>query len=460
MKQSAKFGQRQLKLLLIIILLCVFSACQTNQEQLLTRPTVTIVSTKAQMISEYDDLVDNTVTPTLTPEVEFTIQPTGNITVKLSPTPSPIPTTEATATIEATPTLVPPSLKGPLIGFRASDGLDNDDTALVILDIGAASYKKIVTESIQYPFEVLWHGDGCELYLSNLIDLQGNITWQEPELDGNLIYPYDIKFTEFARLSPDTQWLAYEILYGERYYAGAEFTDIGIINFSSPTEPIFITNDGHAGLFDWSPDSQWLAYADADEHGIRQLFRVSPDGNTKEQLTFHTTPSGIGYIQWSPNGQYIAYAGYSFDENGIGWVDIVNLNDLTVNRARPDVLDFRGVAQDGIWWNLESSEVVFFGKGESESSSSGQIYWADAGTGTIIDSYHAQDTPSGRMGQVYAAGGINQMVIEGEGGYYLLDRATKELQFLIEYYKGGMIYDTESAPFDFPGEENCVYGGG
>ncbi len=136
--------------------------------------------------------------------------------------------------------------------------------------------------------------------------------------------------------------------------------------------------------------------------------------------------------------------------------NIVNLNDLTVHRARPDVLDFTGVRRDGIWWNLESSEVVFFGTGEGDSHRSGQVYWADAETGTIIDSYHSQEVPSGSMGQVYAVG-IDQLVIEGDGGYYLLNRDTKELQFLIEFYDGGIIYDTESAPFDFPGEENCVY---
>ncbi len=310
------------KLLLITMLVWVSSACQTNQEVVSSRSTATIVSTETQAAGEGEhDILMNTVMPTLTPSTVITLQSTRNNTLELSLTPSPIPNVEVvTTTMAATPILLTSVLQGPLIGFRASDG---NETALVILDVGTASYRKIVNEALQYPFEVLWHGNGCELYITNLIDLQGNPTWQKPELDRNVLYPYNIQYSEFARLSPDKQWWAYDILYGEKYYEGAEFTDIGIINFSSPSDSNFITNSGRAGLFDWSPNSQWLAYADADEQGIQQLFRVSPNGSTKEQLTFHTTPSGIGYIQWSPNGQYIAYAGYSFDKNGIGWVDIV-----------------------------------------------------------------------------------------------------------------------------------------
>jgi hypothetical protein len=55
----------------------------------------------------------------------------------------------------------------------------------------------------------------------------------------------------------------------------------------------------------WSPDGTRLAVSRPDDHGIRQLFVVSLDGNAT-QLT--TGTSAVSLPAWSPNGSTIAFA--------------------------------------------------------------------------------------------------------------------------------------------------------
>jgi Tol biopolymer transport system component len=249
-------------------------------------------------------------------------------------------------------------------------------------------------------------------------------------------------------------------LYGEQFFESTEFSDLGVVNLSDPTNPIFLTSDGLANTFAWSPDSLWIAYKHMDVNGVPQLFRASPDGKNIEQLTFHTERLGIGYMVWSPNGRYIAYAGYQSKnegETGIGWVDIVDTHTLGLFRALPTEDDFGGVRQNELWWSLDGAQLVFSGRDWQDSAAATQIYWVNVQDRSIADSYFASDAPGETIDEVYAVGDVNHILFSSNGNFYLLNENDKSYQqFPFNLNSIGQQYESESAPFDFPGEVNCL----
>jgi hypothetical protein len=435
----------------IIFLLCVFSmiACTVAKstipkdsviESLGSTPSTPIINSTAKLTATM-------AAPTPIPRLAQTLPAVGSpASVPVLPTPT---MSENLATEEN-------SLRGPLVGFR---GYDDEGDFLVILDIGSDYYREVRGE-IDHPFGRIWHNNGCEIYVSKgTTDLQGVLVWKKPDLDWGILLSHEGAYSEVSLLSPDRQWLAYDILYGEQYYEDSEFSDLGIVNFSTPTNPLFLTSDGQANEFSWSPDSQWLAYKHVDESGVPQLFRTSPDGENQEQLTFHTKRLGIGYIVWSPDGRYIAYAAYqSMDEGvtGTGWVDIVDTHTLSLYRAHPKTDDFGGVRQNEIWWSLDGTQLVFSGRDWQDSTTETQIYWVDVQEKSIVDSYFASAAPGGSINEVYAVGGMDQILFGTYNAFYVLnasDKSYKQIPFDLNSI--GQRYDSESAPFNFPGEENC-----
>ncbi len=347
-------------------------------------------------------------------------------------------------------------LKGPLVGYR---NFDDQGDFVAILDIGNANVRQ-VRGKIDHPFGDLWYGDGCQIYTSQgLVNLNGDIVWQKPDLDWEILLSPEGAYNEVTRLSPDGKWLAYNILYGEQYYEDAEFTDIGIVNLADSSNPQILTADGKAYTFAWSPDSQWLAFKHVDEDGLTQLFRTSPDGDVREQLTFHTEKIGIQYIVWSPNGRYVAYAGYQSKdqgETGIGWVDIVDTSTNSLYQVSPTESDFGGITGDNIWWSLDETRLVFAGREWQNFTTTTHIYWVDIESGSIFDSFFAADFPEGPIDEVHAVGSVDQLLLRTNEDFYLFDALDKSYkQIPIDVNFVGPQVDSESAPFNFPGEDNC-----
>jgi WD40 repeat protein len=382
-------------------------------------------------------------------------QPTADLlpsaTQEPTVTPTPTPSPSATPTPPAAPT-VTPSLQGPLIGFRVDDG---EEIYLLLFDISLGVYREIRSSSTNYPFEVEWVDNGCGAYLGDIIDLKGNIVWQGPDLDWEQIRPHAEYGSEFGRLSPNRQWLAYDILYGERYYEGAEFRDIGVVSLTNPSEFALLTQDGSASLFAWSPDSEWLAYARRDTQGVNQLYRSTPDGQNEQQLTFHANPFGIGFVAWSPDGRFIAYATYGNAEGEPGGVGIVDLENSQQFQIIPHE-DFSGVRRDDIWWELGGTRLLFSGTTWNGGDVS-DIYWVDATTGLITNSFIGSNGPNGYVRQVYPVGDVDHILFSSNDGYYFLDAIDNNRyeKYLDQFDIDGQYYDSEVTPFGFPGEANC-----
>ncbi len=419
---------------------------------------VTSCANVQSTILETSVTVDQTegIQPTISSAVDLntpTLPPTKVLKDLITSTSAPVPSTSVREEI-----LIPEDslLIGPLVGFR---GYDSQGDLLAILDLSNNS-TRIIRSDIDHPFGKLWFNSGCEIITANgTVDLHGSTVWQRPSLDWDILLPDEGAYSKINLVSPDRQWLAYDILYGEQFFESTEFSDLGIVSLTDPSNPVFLTTDGRANTFAWSTDSAWIAYKHVDENGFPQLFRSSPDGRNLEQLTFHTERVGIGYIVWSPDGRYIAYAGYQSKddgETGIGWVDILDTQTLHLYRALPTTDDFGGVHQNEIWWSLDGTQLVFSGRNWQNSADTTQIYWIDVQNSSIIDSYFASAVPEGRIEEVYAVSSVDQILFGTNGNFYLLNVIDKSYR-QIPFNTGaiGQRYDSESAPFDFPGEKNC-----
>lgn len=371
---------------------------------------------------------------------ELTVTPLSHSSLSAMVTPSVVP--EATSALE-----------GPLIGFRVHD---DDSIYLLLFDISMKTFREIRNSRINYPFEVEWVDSGCGLYMGDIIDLAGNVIWEKPILDWEQLMPHADYGGEFRRLSPNRQWLAYDILYGEKYYEGAEFRDIGVVNLTRPSEFTLLTNDGSASLFAWSPDSEWLTFAHEDEKGITQLYRARPDGQDEQQLTFHAEPFGVGFVTWSPDGRFIAYTIFGEAEGEAGGVGIVDLKNSRQLQILPHE-DFIGVRKGEMWWNFTGSGLLFSGTSWNGEEEVTEIFWADGLTGMITNSFIGSNGPNGFIRQVYPVGNIDHILFSSRDGYYLLDASdSNSFKKFSDFFEiSGQYYDSEVTPFNFPGEINC-----
>jgi tricorn protease len=62
---------------------------------------------------------------------------------------------------------------------------------------------------------------------------------------------------------------------------------------------------GPAG-YAWSPDSQWIAYAAAEDRALRNVYAIPAAGGTARPLTFLANAS-ISGLTWSPDGKFLIY---------------------------------------------------------------------------------------------------------------------------------------------------------
>ncbi len=86
--------------------------------------------------------------------------------------------------------------------------------------------------------------------------------------------------------------------------------ELRVVDLDSKQERMLVSGfiGGNFGpsSYTWSPDSKWIAYANAGAQSLRNLFVVPAAGGASHQITFlaNTNVSGI---QWSPDGKFILY---------------------------------------------------------------------------------------------------------------------------------------------------------
>jgi len=236
-----------------------------------------------------------------------------------------------------------------------------------IFDLGTGSLHPLGIQGERLT-ALQWFGDGCELYLNgDVYDLRGDIVWQVPSSVkakiGNL---------NTARLSPEKGWLTYPVFSGSQTLDGSEFVDVEVISTASPFPSYRLTQHGGAEYESivWSRDEKWVCYSDYDGNGVLQIFRATPDGQSREQLTNHEGGLGrVNSMALSPDGTQLAYgivnllatpSPYSYVETDEGWVGIIDLDTLSVTEVRLSKFG-SAFSEGGLWWNQGSDELLVFG---------------------------------------------------------------------------------------------------
>jgi dipeptidyl aminopeptidase/acylaminoacyl peptidase/ketosteroid isomerase-like protein len=106
-----------------------------------------------------------------------------------------------------------------------------------------------------------------------------------------------------ARVSPDGQWVAYEVQKAN-WGANAFETEVWVAAAAGAKNYRLTAGKGSSRGARWSPDGKRLAFL-SDRDGKQQLYVIAPDGGEAAALTDHET--AVTQFRWSPDGRHIAF---------------------------------------------------------------------------------------------------------------------------------------------------------
>ncbi|KTD75136.1 alpha/beta hydrolase family protein [Legionella waltersii] len=117
---------------------------------------------------------------------------------------------------------------------------------------------------------------------------------------------YQIQYLSEPEISPDGKWASYTVSrYTERN--NSSISEIWRVTLDGKiSEPLMFSKDADYSMAKWSPDGRWLAYlSDAGEDGTNQLWLLSTDTNTPQQLTYFN--GEVTDYSWAPDSHQIAF---------------------------------------------------------------------------------------------------------------------------------------------------------
>ena len=179
-----------------------------------------------------------------------------------------------------------------------------------------------------------------------------------------------------TQISPDGNWVAYTIGYGD-FKQDAFITQICLVESGSGRSLQLTRGDKSSTNPRWSPDSQWLAFLSNRVEDKNQIFLINPNGGEAQQLTKSET--AIGNFAWSEDGKTIAYTAteptaqalkdrkeylddYDVVREGYSYVHLwtVNVADAmnapAAGKQRTKKKDF---SVDSFSWSPDGSTIVF-----------------------------------------------------------------------------------------------------
>ncbi len=128
------------------------------------------------------------------------------------------------------------------------------------------------------------------------------------------------------KFSPDGKWLAYIQVPLNPDAAEAD-GEIWLMDTETEEKRSFITDQAFIGVpepteFEWSPDSQWLAFIATDTNFFNNVYVQHREADVPKQLTFLSN-IGTDSILWSPDGNFILFnTGQYRSESQIARVDL------------------------------------------------------------------------------------------------------------------------------------------
>ncbi|MCW3091654.1 MAG: hypothetical protein JWP81_2723 [Ferruginibacter sp.] len=124
--------------------------------------------------------------------------------------------------------------------------------------------------------------------------------------------------------------------------------------------------EGHVDGPEYSPDGKFIYY-NANRTGTMQIWRMKPDGSSKEQLTFDERHNWFPHI--SPDGKWMVYISFPNDiePNGHPSYQKVTLNLMPVAGGAPRVIAYLYGGQGTInvnSWSPDSKHIAFVSNSE------------------------------------------------------------------------------------------------
>src|SRR5438270_1103191 len=138
-------------------------------------------------------------------------------------------------------------------------------------------------------------------FASLVVAFQDNHPRHVPTIDDLLT----IKSVGGAQISPDGNWIAYTVNYGD-FKQDAFITQIWLIASDGGKSFQLTRGEKSSTNPKWSPDGQWLAFLSNRVEDKNQIFLINPLGGEAQQLSKSET--AINNFAWSEDGKTIAYA--------------------------------------------------------------------------------------------------------------------------------------------------------
>ncbi len=189
---------------------------------------------------------------------------------------------------------------------------------------GGDSFK--VTDTPFRESQVRWHPESDRVvYISDRTGHNEVFQYHfKKRVETQLTDSPEQKYT--PKFSPDGKWLAYI-----QVPLNPDITrsdgEIWLMNTETEEKRSFITDQVFIGVpqpteFEWSPDSQWLAFIATDTHFFSNLYVQHIEADAPKQLTFLSNIS-TDDILWAPNGKFIIFnTGQYRAESQIARVDL------------------------------------------------------------------------------------------------------------------------------------------
>lgn len=437
-----------------LLLLCAACAVEVN------RLTINESTSSATVVSIFP-----TVQPTVLPEDDQST----SLAVPQHETPSLQPLATATAELAPSPTVGNTPLPGTL-ALLVSESPRSLETHASIFDLGTGTFRDLDIQQDRVT-AMQWLGNGCELYLNGEVyDLNGSVIWQAP-------MPVKTRLGSLyrARLSLQKNWLSYPVFSGTETYDSNEFVDVETVSLRPPYLAYRLTQRGGAEVesFVWSPDERWVYFSDYDVNGILQIFRATPDGQSREQLTHHEEGLGrVNAMAISPNGQRLAYgidkilatsSPYEYDAADEGWVGMIDLETGSMTQIRLPKFD-SAFNEAGLWWNATGSELLMFGSSlpiaPTDPLHGKQAHWVrvDEG-GNPHRSLYESEVPGNSIGWMMPVSTLETLFLQTRDGYYLFQNGVfspyDAFALLDNTETQGRIIAFIPGPIEFPGESAC-----
>lgn len=382
---------------------------------------------------------------------------------------SPVTPAPPAASSPAAPSPATTSMSGPVVGFYIEDSYE--DVYLSIFDVGTGAFRVLTAAGPAHIGEGQWFDRGCRVFINGqLLDLHGFPEWSvPPEVAGR------IEQINAARLSPQRNYLTHIVPSGGEDDEAA-VDAIEIISLSPPYAASRVTTrDQVPRTLAWSADEAWVYFTDNDANGILQVFRVSPDGSTTEQLTAHTMPVAlINSLSLSPDGRYLAYSvanllaatqPYTYQPADEGWVGIVDLTTGASVDVRPAKFG-RAEAGNGLVWDEAGENLLIVGDslpvGEDDPEAGRRVIWTTS-AGEVTQAIATAAGPGGadgHIGWIAPLGDINTLLVNALNEFYVY--AGGDFRRLegaqappAGSEPGRRVITILPAPIGFPGEAAC-----